>query len=59
MDTPADGSTASWPLTVGGHITGADESLRLAVYDNAGRPGAVGVTCCQPAGEDPYDGGHV
>jgi hypothetical protein len=36
LEQPAYGSTAGSPITAGGHITGVDESIRLAVRDQAG-----------------------
>lgn len=47
IDTPAYGSAAQWPLTVGGMITGVDESLHVRVL---GRDGPVADSCCAPAG---------
>jgi len=31
LEVPADGSTVTAPLTVGGHITGVDENIRVAI----------------------------
>jgi hypothetical protein len=36
LEQPAYGSTVSSPITAGGHLTGVDESIRLAVRDQAG-----------------------
>jgi hypothetical protein len=36
LEQPAYGSTVSSPVTVGGHITGVDESIRLTVRSRAG-----------------------
>lgn len=47
LDTPRYGSTATSPLTVGGLVSGVDESLRVRVV---GPAGPVGETCCLPAG---------
>ncbi|MGI5130868.1 hypothetical protein ACQEVB_28965 [Pseudonocardia sp. CA-107938] len=47
VDTPAYGAPASWPLTVGGTITGVDESLHVRVL---GAAGPAGDACCTPAG---------
>ncbi|MDN5859689.1 MAG: hypothetical protein L0H84_13805 [Pseudonocardia sp.] len=47
IDTPAYGSAARWPLTVGGTITGVDESLHVRVL---GLDGLAGEVCCVPAG---------
>lgn len=49
LTRPAYGATAGSPLTVGGRITGVDESIRVRVL----RPGSsapVGERCCAPAG---------
>ena len=64
LDTPRYGSAASSPVTVGGTITGVDESLRVQVHD-AGSGGPLGDACCVPAGGQDapwettvsYDGG--
>lgn len=47
LDTPSYGSVARSPLTVGGTVTGVDESLRVRVL---GLAGPVGESCCLPAG---------
>ncbi len=47
VDTPAYGSAVRWPLTVGGTISGVDESLHVRVL---GLAGAAGDSCCTPAG---------
>jgi hypothetical protein len=47
LDTPAYGSAARAPLTVGGTITGVDENLRVRVLAPTGE---VGQSCCLPAG---------
>lgn len=47
VDTPAYGSAATWPLTVGGTVTGVDESLHVRVL---GPAGAAADSCCAPAG---------
>ena len=36
-------------MTVGGHVTGVDESLRIEVRQLAA-PNPIGVSCCLPAG---------
>ena len=36
LEQPAYGSTVSSPIIAGGHITGVDESIRLAVRSQAG-----------------------
>jgi len=37
LEQPAYGSTVNSPITAGGHITGVDESIRLAVRNQAGQ----------------------
>jgi hypothetical protein len=49
LETPRYGSPASSPLTVGGHITGVDESLRVQVRQLSSEA-ALGESCCVPAG---------
>jgi hypothetical protein len=49
LEQPAYGSTVSSPMTVGGHITGVDESLHITVRQ-LGTEAPVGQNCCQPAG---------
>jgi hypothetical protein len=49
LEQPAYGSTVSSPVTVGGHITGADESIRVSVR-RLGVETPVGQYCCLPAG---------
>jgi hypothetical protein len=49
LDLPSYGSTARTPLTVGGAVTGVDESLRVRVIAETGQ---VGESCCLPAGGD-------
>ncbi|HEY0637337.1 MAG TPA: hypothetical protein VGD67_06800 [Pseudonocardiaceae bacterium] len=49
LTTPAYGSTAVSPLTVGGEVTGVDESLRVQVRQ-LGRDEPLGESCCLPAG---------
>jgi hypothetical protein len=50
LETPRYGDTAGpSPLTVGGHITGVDESLRIQVRQLAA-PDPIGESCCLPAG---------
>jgi hypothetical protein len=49
LDRPRYGVSASSPLTVGGRVTGADESIRIAVRQpSSERP--LGSFCCVPAG---------
>lgn len=51
LDVPRYGSAVSSPLTVGGTISGVDESLRVEVRQ-ASTPTPLGVACCLPAGGD-------
>jgi hypothetical protein len=52
VTTPAYGATVSSPVTVGGAVTGVDESLRVAVHQrSSGSP--VGTFCCVSAGGFP------
>jgi hypothetical protein len=49
LERPRYGTTATSPLTVGGKITGVDESLRVEVRQpSSERP--LGTSCCVPAG---------
>ncbi len=49
MDTPSYGARVSSPVTVGGRITGVDESLRIEVRQpSSAQP--IGTRCCLPAG---------
>lgn len=49
LDTPRYGSTVASPLTVGGEITGVDETLHVRVLQPSS-PTPLGETCCVPAG---------
>jgi hypothetical protein len=49
LDRPDYGSTVSSPLTVGGVITGVDESLRVQVRQPSSQA-PLGESCCVPAG---------
>ena len=49
LDTPDYGSSATSPLTVGGLITGVDESLRVQVRQPSS-PAPLGESCCTPGG---------
>jgi hypothetical protein len=49
LDTPRYGAAPSSPLTVGGTVTGVDESLQVQVRQMSST-GALGETCCLPAG---------
>jgi Immunoglobulin-like domain of bacterial spore germination len=50
LETPRYGAAAGpSPLTVGGHITGVDENLRIQVRQLAAT-GPIGEACCLPAG---------
>lgn len=49
LERPKYGTTATSPLTIGGKITGVDESLRVDVRQpSSERP--IGTSCCVPAG---------
>jgi len=49
LTVPSYGARASAPLTVGGRITGVDESLQARLlHPGSGRP--LGEYCCLPAG---------
>ena len=49
VDRPAYGSVAPSPVSVGGTITGVDESIRVTVY-RLSVQAPVGVFCCRAAG---------
>ena len=49
LEQPAYGSQVQSPMLVGGHITGVDENIRIAVR-SLGSSSPVGGSCCQPAG---------
>jgi hypothetical protein len=49
LETPSYGSQVSSTVTVGGRITGVDESLRVQVRQ-ASSEAAIGEACCLPAG---------
>lgn len=49
LTTPAYGASVTSPLTVGGRITGVDESIRLRVL-HPGADAPLGERCCVPAG---------
>ena len=49
LDTPAYGSPASSPVTVGGAITGVDENIRVQVH-GPGSSAPVGTYCCRRRG---------
>lgn len=49
LDTPAYGSAVSSPVTVGGTITGVDESVHVQVRQQSSSA-AIGDRCCLPAG---------
>jgi hypothetical protein len=46
---PGEGSAASSPLTVGGRITGVDESIRVQIRQPSAES-LLGESCCVPAG---------
>ena len=49
LTKPSYGAVAHSPLTVGGTITGVDESIRVAVHQaSTNRP--LGIACCTAAG---------
>jgi hypothetical protein len=47
LELPAYGSVVHSPVTVGGHITGVDENIRVTMRQLSGQ---VGQSCCTPAG---------
>ena len=49
LEAPSYGSHVSSPLTVGGRITGVDESLRVQVRQPSSEA-PIGEACCLPAG---------
>ena len=49
LEQPTYGSTVSSPMTVGGHITGVDENVKITVRQLSS-DAAVGQKCCLPAG---------
>jgi hypothetical protein len=49
LDTPAYGSPVTSPITVGGHIVGVDENIKVTVHRLASQA-PVGTHCCTPAG---------
>ena len=49
VDRPAYGGTAASPVTVGGTITGVDESIRVTVHTLSAQV-PVGAYCCRSAG---------
>jgi len=49
LDIPAYGSSVGSPVTVGGKITGVDESIKVQVRESATQ-GPAGTYCCQPGG---------
>jgi Immunoglobulin-like domain of bacterial spore germination len=51
LETPDYGSTLSSPVTVGGEITGVDESLQVQVRQISSTE-PLGASCCLPAGGD-------
>ena len=49
LDKPDYGSVVASPVTVGGHITGVDENVKVSVYQlSTEKP--IGQACCTPAG---------
>jgi Immunoglobulin-like domain of bacterial spore germination len=51
LEAPDYGSTLSSPVTVGGEITGVDESLQVQVHQISSTE-PLGTACCLPAGGD-------
>ena len=49
LTSPSYGATGHSPLSVGGAITGVDESIRVAVRQPSSS-NALGTACCLPAG---------
>jgi hypothetical protein len=49
LDTPAYGSSVTSPMTVGGHIVGVDENIKVTVRRLSSQA-PVGTYCCTPAG---------
>jgi hypothetical protein len=49
LEQPTYGSAVSSPMTVGGHITGVDENIKVTVRQLSS-DAAVGQRCCLPAG---------
>lgn len=49
LTTPSYGASVTSPITVGGRITGVDESIRVQVRGPSS-PATLGQTCCVPAG---------
>ena len=47
LEIPAYGSVVHSPVTVGGHITGVDENIRVTMRQLSA---PVGQSCCTPAG---------
>ena len=47
LEVPAYGSVVHSPVTVGGHITGVDENIRVTMRQLSA---PVGQSCCTPAG---------
>jgi hypothetical protein len=49
LDVPGYGATVTSPLSVGGQISGVDESIRVVVQQLHSN-GDLGTSCCVPAG---------
>jgi cell division septation protein DedD len=49
LEKPDYGSVVSSPVTVGGHITGVDENIKVSVYQVSSEK-SIGQACCTPAG---------
>jgi hypothetical protein len=56
LERPDYGTTARSPMTVGGYVTGVDESLRVTVRQSSSAE-PLGEACCIPAGgtESPWE----
>jgi hypothetical protein len=57
LDTPAYGSRVTSPMSVGGHIVGVDESIKVTVRRLSSQA-PVGSHCCTPAGMATPTGTH-
>jgi hypothetical protein len=49
LDTPAYGSPATSPMSVGGHIVGVDENIKVTIR-RLGSQAPIGTHCCTAAG---------
>lgn len=53
LTTPEYGATVTSPVTVGGSVTGVDESLHVLVVQRSTGPEPIGSFCCASAGGMP------